>query len=72
VTAVDDEDRLNTTRDAADFTYTVGDFTFNSKHHPMQDVFVSEVGQVNVVLTNRIIGIALEDHGDACAQDCPM
>ncbi len=55
---------------AADFDSTRGDFTFNTNQHPIQDFYVREVVEVDGVLTNRIVGTALSDHGDVFAQDC--
>lgn len=64
-----------TFRDAlrvADFASTRGDFRFNTNQHPIQDIYVREVVDVDGELTNRIIGTALEDHTDAYAGECKM
>ena len=45
---------------------------FNTNNHPIQDIYVREVVQDGDVFTNRIIGTALEDHGDAFAAECDM
>lgn len=57
---------------AANFASTRGNFRFNTNHHPIQDFYAREVVEVDGVLTNRIIGASLTDHGDAFAQDCKM
>lgn len=56
----------------ADFDSTRGDFRFGNNNHPIQTIYVREVVEEDGVLTNRIIGTALEDHQDAYAADCPM
>ncbi|MEM9814089.1 MAG: ABC transporter substrate-binding protein, partial [Pseudomonadota bacterium] len=57
---------------AAEFASTRGDFAFGPNHHPIQDIYVREVVQEGDVFTNKIIGLALEDHGDVYAADCQM
>jgi len=57
---------------AADFDSTRGDFAFGPNHHPIQDIYVREVIQEGDVFTNRIVGLALEDRGDAYAAECDM
>lgn len=57
---------------AADFASTRGDFAFGPNHHPVQDIYVREVVQDGDIFTNRIIGTALEDRGDAFAGECQM
>ena len=49
-----------------------GDFKFDTNHHPIQDIYVREVVKEGDIFTNKIIGIALEDHGDAYAAECRM
>ena len=56
----------------ADFQSVRGDFRFGPNQHPIQDIYVREVVEVDGRLTNRIIGTALEDHGDAYAAECSM
>ncbi|PWK60616.1 ABC transporter substrate-binding protein [Roseicyclus mahoneyensis] len=57
---------------AADFASTRGDFAFGPNHHPIQDIYVREVVQDGDIFTNRIVGVALEDRGDAFAAECSM
>jgi len=56
----------------ADFASTRGDFAFASNNHPIQDIYVREVIKEGDVYTNKIIGVALEDHSDAYVADCKM
>ncbi len=67
-----DPDAFREALRAADFDSTRGDFAFNSNHHPIQDIFVREVVREGDVFTNRLIGTALEDRGDAYADQCGM
>jgi branched-chain amino acid transport system substrate-binding protein len=56
----------------ADFDSTRGAFRFGPNHHPIQTIYAREVIKEGDVYTNRIIGVALEDHADAYAADCKM
>ncbi len=56
----------------ADFASTRGDFAFGSNNHPVQDIYVREVIAEGDIFTNRVIGTALEDRGDAYAAECPL
>ena len=58
--------------EAADFASVRGDFRFNTNHHPIQDIYVREVVKEGDIYTNRTLGVALEDHGDAYAAECKM
>lgn len=69
---VSDADAFRDALRAADFASTRGAFKFNTNHHPIQDLYVREVVEVDGVLTNRIVGKALENHADAYAADCKM
>jgi len=69
---VADQDAFRAALKAADFASTRGDFAFNSNHHPIQDIYVREVIQEGDVFTNKVIGVALEDRGDAYADQCNM
>ena len=57
---------------AADFDSTRGDFAFGPNHHPIQDIYAREVIKEGDVFTNKIIGVALENHADAYADECKM
>ena len=67
-----DADAFRSALEAADFDSTRGDFAFNTNHHPIQDIYAREVVQEGDVYTNRIVSVALEDHGDAYAAECEM
>ena len=69
---VSDADGFRTALEAADFESVRGDFEFNTNHHPIQDIYAREVVEVDGVYTNRIIGVALEDHADAFVGECQM
>ncbi|HUF86016.1 MAG TPA: ABC transporter substrate-binding protein, partial [Thermohalobaculum sp.] len=58
---------------AADFASVRGDFRFGPNHHPIQDILVREVvAGPEGKPTNRLIGVAEEDHQDAYAGACAM
>jgi branched-chain amino acid transport system substrate-binding protein len=69
---VSDADAFRAALKEADFASTRGDFRFNTNHHPIQDIYVREVVKEGDVITNRVIGVALEDRGDAFADQCTM
>lgn len=56
----------------AEFESTRGEFKFGSNHHPVQDIYVREVIKDGDVITNKIIGVGLEEHTDAYASECKM
>ncbi|SHL21376.1 ABC transporter substrate-binding protein [Roseibium suaedae] len=56
----------------ADFQSPRGKFKFNTNQHPIQDIYVREVVKEGDTYTNKIVGTAFTDHGDAYAQDCKM
>ena len=66
----DDADAFRAALKAAEFNSTRGDFAFGPNHHPIQDIFAREVVKEGDVYTNKIIGVALEDHSDVYAADC--
>ncbi|NKX44552.1 ABC transporter substrate-binding protein [Roseicyclus persicicus] len=68
----EDPDAFRAALQAADFASTRGDFAFGPNHHPIQDIYVREVVQEGDIFTNRVIGVALEDRGDAYAAECSM
>ena len=70
---VSDADGFRAALEAAEFDSVRGDFEFNTNHHPIQDIYAREVIENDDgVITNRILGVALEDHGDAFAAECRM
>jgi len=70
--SVDDPDAFRAALEAAEFESVRGDFAFGPNHHPIQDIYVREVVKEGDVLTNRLVGMALEDHADAYAAECRM
>lgn len=69
---VSDTDAFRDALRAADFVSVRGDFSFDSNHHPIQDIYVREVIKEGDILTNRIISVGLEDHSNVYAADCPL
>lgn len=69
---VADQDAFRAALEAADFASVRGDFSFGPNHHPIQDIYVREVVKEGGVYTNKIIGTALENRGDAYAAECKM
>jgi len=69
---ISDADAFRAALEAAEFDSTRGDFAFGPNHHPVQDIYVREVIKEGDVFTNKIIGVALEDHADAYAAECKM
>ncbi|MBX3576356.1 MAG: ABC transporter substrate-binding protein [Rhizobiaceae bacterium] len=69
---VKDKDAFRAALKEADFATVRGKFRFNSNQHPIQDIYVREVVKEGDVITNRIIGTAFTDHGDAYAKDCKI
>ena len=69
---VSDADAFREALRAADFDSTRGEFAFGPNHHPIQTIYAREVVKEGDVFTNRIIGVALENHSDAYAAECRM
>ena len=69
---VNEREAFRKALEAADFASVRGDFRFNTNHHPIQDIYVREVVKEGDIYTNRTLGVALEDHGDAYAAECKM
>ncbi len=67
-----DKDAFRAALKEADFASTRGDFKFGTNNHPVQDIYVREVIQEGDIFTNKIIGVALQDHVDAYAAECKM
>lgn len=70
---VSDHDAFREALRTAEFDSVRGTFKFGPNQHPVQDLYLREVVKNDAgVLTNKIIGTALEDHSDAYAGDCKM
>ncbi len=67
-----DADAFREALRAADFDSTRGAFSFSANHHPVQTIYAREVIKEGDVFTNKIIGVALEDHADAYVDQCKM
>lgn len=67
-----DADTFREALEAADFNSTRGKFKFGSNHHPIQTIYAREVIKEGDIFTNKIVGVALEDHADAYAADCSL
>ncbi|WP_299690065.1 ABC transporter substrate-binding protein [uncultured Tateyamaria sp.] len=70
--APSDADAFRDALRAAEFDSTRGDFAFGPNQHPIQTIYAREVVREGDVLTNKIIGVALENHSDVYAADCKM
>ena len=57
---------------AAEFDSVRGEFEFGPNNHPIQDIYVREVVEREGALTNRLVGLALENRGDAYAGQCGL
>lgn len=66
----DDANAFRTALEAANFDSTRGEFAFGSNHHPVQNIYARKVIKEGDVFTNKIIGVALENHSDAYASEC--
>ena len=69
---VKDADAFRAALKEADFDSVRGDFEFDSNQHPIQDIYVREVIKEGDVLTNKIIGVGLEDRSSAYVGDCKL
>ncbi|WP_136656537.1 ABC transporter substrate-binding protein [Nitratireductor sp. XY-223] len=69
---VKDADAFRAALKDAEFDSVRGDFKFDSNQHPIQDIYVREVVKEGDVLTNKIIGIGLEDRSSAYVEDCKL
>lgn len=67
---VADADAFAAALNAAEFDSVRGKFRFGPNRHPIQDIYVREVVKEGDVLTNRIVGVAMTDRGDAYADQC--
>ncbi|MEM6594012.1 MAG: ABC transporter substrate-binding protein [Pseudomonadota bacterium] len=68
----DDADAFREALRASEFDSTRGDFAFGPNQHPVQTIYAREVIQEGDVFTNKILGVALENHADAYAGECKM
>lgn len=69
---VSDRDAFREALREADFTSVRGDFAWAPNQHPIQKVYIREVVEVDGEITNRIVGVAFEEHRDVHGENCPM
>lgn len=69
---VSDRDAFRDALREADFTSVRGDFAWAPNQHPIQKVYIREVVEVDGDITNRIVGVAFEEHRDVHGENCPM
>ena len=69
---ISDADAFRAALKEANFASVRGDFKFGPNNHPIHDIYVREVVKEGDVFTNKIIGVALENHSDVYAADCKM
>ncbi|MFT6658251.1 ABC transporter substrate-binding protein [Maritalea sp.] len=69
---VKDQDAFRAALKAAEFSSVRGAFKFGNNNHPIQDIYVREVVREGDILTNKVLGVVLDDHQDAYAAECSM
>jgi branched-chain amino acid transport system substrate-binding protein len=69
---ISDRDAFREALRAADFDSVRGEFRFAANQHPIQRVYIREVVEVDGEVTNRIVGVAFEEHQDVHGADCNM
>ncbi|MGR3593177.1 MAG: ABC transporter substrate-binding protein [Limimaricola soesokkakensis] len=69
---ISDADAFREALRAAEFDSVRGKFSFGPNQHPVQDIYVREVVSEDGTLTNKIVATAMEDRGDAYAEECQM
>lgn len=68
---VEDTSALVSALEAANFESVRGKFSFNSNHHPIQDIYVRQAYQdESGNITNKLVGKVFSDHGDAYVGEC--
>ncbi len=72
VASVKDKAAFRAALEKADFASVRGKFSFNTNHHPIQDIYMREVTKEDGVVTNKIVERIFADHKDAYAAQCKM
>lgn len=68
-----DQDAFRAALKAGDFDSVRGEFKFAANHHPIQDLYLREVvAGDDGKPTNKLVGVALEDHQDSYGGDCKL
>ncbi|MHA7851488.1 ABC transporter substrate-binding protein [Roseovarius sp.] len=71
-TDISDTEAFRAALKSADFDSVRGDFSFAANNHPVQDIYVREVIKEGDIFTNKIVGVALEDHSNVYVDECKM
>ena len=66
----EDQEAFRAALAAAEFESVRGDFAFGPNQHPVQDVYVRQVTEVDGVVTNRIVTKILSGATDVYGADC--
>jgi branched-chain amino acid transport system substrate-binding protein len=70
---IEDKEAFLAALKKADFKSVRGNFRFNNNHFPIQDYYQGRVVKAaGGKLQIKVEDVALRDHGDAYAADCPM
>lgn len=69
---VSDRDAFREALHEADFTSVRGSFAWAPNQHPIQKVYIREVVEIDGEFTNRIVGVAFEEHRDVHGENCSM
>ena len=69
---VNDMDAFREALRAADFAAVRGKFAFTRNQHPKQDIYIRQVVKDGDIYTNKVIGVAKEDHVNAYEAECQM
>ncbi|WP_169569456.1 ABC transporter substrate-binding protein [Sneathiella limimaris] len=69
---VNDKEAFRAALKEANIQSPRGAFKFGNNQHPIQTIYVREVIKEGDIYTNKIVGVALENHQDAYAKDCKL
>ena len=69
---INDKDAFLAALREADFASVRGEFSFGPNQHPVQDIYVRQVVKEGDIYTNKLVGLALDNHSDAYAAECKM
>lgn len=70
--SVKDTDAFRAAIKEADFDSPRGKLKFGNNQHLIQKIYVREVIKEGDIYTNKVVGVALEDHQDSYAAKCKM
>lgn len=69
---VQDADAFRAALKAAEFDSVRGAFAFAPNHHPIQTIYMREVVKEGDIVTNRVVGVASQNHADVYGAECKM